>query len=100
VARKKFDLIIVGARYASDGRIEWVRAFERRGPTFSDHLLINREDLKMRLENGEKVVTGLRKIYEASTFDVKHEVSLTPSAAIVTGGQSGNKDIIADTPVI
>ena len=48
---KKFDGIIEAVRY-KNGQIVTVRAYERRGATFSDRLLIERKDLLERLKTG------------------------------------------------
>ena len=65
---KKFDGVIEAVRY-KNGQIVMVRAYERRGSSFSDHLLIPRRDLLERLKQGKKFVTGSRKEGLASTFE-------------------------------
>ena len=65
---KKFDGVIEAARY-KNGQIVMVRAYERRGTTFSDRVLIERKDLLERIKNGKKFVIGVRKEFWASTFD-------------------------------
>src|SRR6266496_4326355 len=57
---KKFDGVIEAVRYRN-GQIEVVRAFERRGAAFSDHVLIERHELLKRLKEGRKFVTGKRR---------------------------------------
>ena len=71
----KFDGVIEAVRYKS-GKIEVVRAYERRGATFSDHILLDRKTLLERLKDGKHFVTGQRKEYLASTFDVGKPVNL------------------------
>ncbi len=65
---KKMDGVVEAVRY-KNGQILMVRAYERRGSSFSDHVLIERKDLLERLRNGKKFVTGSRKELLASTFD-------------------------------
>ena len=65
---KKFDGIVEAVRY-KDGQIEVVRAFERRGPAFSDRVLIERHELLERLKKGKTFVTGRRKELLAGTFE-------------------------------
>ena len=65
---KKFDGIIEAARY-QDGRILLVRAFERRGATWSDRVLLRRAELLDKLKNGKKFVTGHRIEFMAGTFE-------------------------------
>jgi|SRR5215217_7069263 len=65
---KKFDGVVEAVRY-SDGQIQVVRAFERRGAAFSDHVLIERHELLERLKKGKRFVTGQRKQLLAGTFE-------------------------------
>ncbi len=87
MAKIKFDGLIEAVRYAPDGHIDLVRAYERRGATFSDHILINRTRLVERLQKGEKFVTGQRKEFLGSTFEsakpvfLKGDIISTTSAA-------------------
>jgi hypothetical protein len=69
MALKKFDVLIEAVRY-ENGQIACVRAYERRGPTFSDRVLIERSDLAERMKNGKKVMTGQRREFLASTFEL------------------------------
>lgn len=62
------DGVIEAVRY-KNGQIVMVRAYERRGSSFSDRVLINRKDLLERLKSGKKLVTGSRKELLASTFE-------------------------------
>ena len=65
---KKFDGVVEAVHY-KDGRIEVMRAFERRGAAFSDRVLIERHELLERLKKGKKFVTGHRKLLLAGTFE-------------------------------
>ena len=67
---KKFDGVIEAVRY-KNGQIEVVRAFERRGATFSDRIMVPRHELLERLKNGQRFVVGQRKEFLASTFDIQ-----------------------------
>ena len=67
---KKFDGVIEAVRY-KNGQIEVVRAFERRGATYSDRVMVTRKQLLERLKNGQKFVIGKRREFLASTFDVQ-----------------------------
>lgn len=64
----KIDGVIEAVRY-KNGQILMVRAYERRGASFSDRVLIERKDLLERLKKGKKFVTGTRKELLASTFE-------------------------------
>ena len=65
---KKFDGVIEAVHY-KNGQIVTVRAYERRGATFSDRVLIDRKDFLERVKSGKQFVTGSRKELLASTFE-------------------------------
>jgi hypothetical protein len=65
----KFDGVIEAVRL-ENGQIALVRAYERRGASFSDRVLIERKDLLERLKNGKKFVTGSRKEFLGGMFEV------------------------------
>jgi hypothetical protein len=67
---KKFDGVIEAVRY-KNGQIMVVRAFERRGATFSDRILVDRNELLERLKKGKKFVIGKRTELLASTFEIQ-----------------------------
>ena len=69
---KKFDGVIEAVRY-KDGQIEVVRAFERRGATFSDRIMVPRLKLLERIKDGQKFVVGKRREFLASTFDAQEK---------------------------
>ncbi len=77
----KFDGVIEAVRYKG-GKIEVVRVYERRGATFSDHVLLNRKALIERLEQGRRFMTGQRKEFMASTFEVGRPVKLFDRDAV------------------
>jgi hypothetical protein len=66
---KKIDGVIEAARY-KNGQIIIVRAYERRGATFSDRILLERKTLLERLQKGQTYLTGSREELRASTFKV------------------------------
>lgn len=71
---KKLDGVIEAVRYTSDGKIDVVRAYERRGATYSDHVIIRRDELAARLKAGKRFAIGVRKEFFASTFEIKSDV--------------------------
>lgn len=99
----RFDGVIEAVRYQG-GRIEVVRAYERRGPTFSDRVLLDRKALLERLEGGKRFVTGQRKEYLASTFEVGKPVKLAgqDGKQVVTtrdAPNAGEQDLLEGVPV-
>jgi hypothetical protein len=81
----KFDGVIEAVRYKGS-KIEMVRAYERRGAAFSDHVLIDGPTLMAHLQQGRRFVTGQRKHLMAGTFDVGQPVILS--------GQNGDQIVI------
>ena len=96
----KFDGVIEAVRYKS-GKIELVRAYERRGATFSDHVLLDRATLLGRLRDGKRFVTGRRRHLLASTFDVGKAVNLVgrDGDQVVTTLDQHDQDRLEDVPI-
>ena len=76
MAQVKYDGVIEAGRYAPPGWVKLVRAYERRGPTFSDRVLISRDELVRRLQAGQRFVAGERQLLLASTFTVASAICL------------------------
>jgi len=97
---EKFDAVIEAVRYKGD-KIELVRAYERRGPTFSDRVLLNRAALLARIGQGERFVTGRRKKLLASTFEVGMPVNLVgQEGSLVLTTQTGHaQDRLDGVPI-
>ncbi len=72
---RKINGVIEAVRY-KNGQILMVRAYERRGATFSDRVMIERKTLLERLQKGEKYVVGEREALRASTFKLGADVLL------------------------
>ena len=96
----KFDGVIEAVRYKA-GKIEVVRAYERRGATFSDHVLLDRATLVNRLREGKLFVTGQRKEFVASTFDIGKSVNLSgrDGSQIVTTLAQDERDQLEGVPL-
>ena len=97
---QKFDVVIEAVRYKS-GKIELVRAYERRGPTFSDRVLLDRKTLLERIKEGKHLVTGQRKEFLAGTFDLGKQVKLAgqDGKQIVTTRPEAEHDELEGVPV-
>jgi hypothetical protein len=96
----RFDGVIEAVRYKGS-KIDLVRAYERRGATFSDVLLIDRPTLIARIQQGRRFVTGQRKQLMASTFDVGKLVMLAgPNGdQVVTTLDQVDRDRLEDVPI-
>ena len=55
MARKNDDGIIVVAHYKAEGDVDWVQAFLRRGPIWSDVEIISREALVEQIKIWKKL---------------------------------------------
>jgi hypothetical protein len=103
MAKIKLDGIVEAVHYTPDGQIDWVRAYERRGPIFSDHVLIRRPALLDQLKAGKRFATGSRKEYLGAVFETGAALRLAQHAggeAIVTGEPHGQGDHLQGVPII
>jgi hypothetical protein len=103
MARTKFDGVVEAVHYKPNGDVDWVRAFERRGPTFTDYILIDRQSLIERLKSGKKFMVGKRVRFKASTFDVTSPVRLIQKDGkeiLVAGDERTDSDYLSGVPLI
>ena len=101
--RPKCDGVVEAVHYTPEGCVKWVRAYERRGPTWSDHLLIDRQTLIDRIKAGERFVSGKRKEYLGSEFELGkpiHVLETKGGEVLVTGAtiKEAMKDDLAGIP--
>lgn len=96
----KIDGLIEAVRY-KNGQIVLVRAYERRGSSYSDRVLIDRKSLLDRLKNGKRFVTGSRRALLASTFDSRQAVQVVDRSGreIITTNASAEHDELEQVPV-
>ena len=97
MARKKLDGVIEAVRYTPDGKIGVVRAYERHGAVWSDHVLLERNELLERLKQDKRFVVGERKLYIGSVFETGTAVCLM-DGHIITEWQTGVRDILTGIP--
>jgi len=99
----KVDLIIEAARFKPNGYIENVRAYVRRGPTFSDCVLLSRAELIGNIQMGKRVATGQRVPRMASTFIDLIPLSLIKRADrvyITSNGYTNKRDYLNNIPTL
>jgi hypothetical protein len=92
------DGIIEAVRYTADGNIAVVRVYERRGAVWSDHVLLERQELTDRLKQGKRYAIGERKIYLGGVFNTSRLV-YQAEGKIITKGQAGEYDLLTGVPV-
>jgi hypothetical protein len=103
MAKAKYDGVVEAVHYKPNGEVDWVRAYERRGPTFSDHVLLNRQTLIDRLKSGKKYMAGTRKELMASTFEVTMPLQVVTHAGsefLSTGSSSAGQDRLEGIPIL
>jgi dipeptidyl aminopeptidase/acylaminoacyl peptidase len=98
MSQKKLDGVIESIRYTPDGKIAVVRAYERHGVVWSDHILLERKELSERLKQGKKFVIGKRKLYLGGVFETGKSVYQIEDN-IITEGQTHARDLLAGVPV-
>ena len=100
---KKVDGVIEAAHFTSDGKLAWVRAYERRGPTWSDVVLLDRASLVQRLKKRKRFYVGTRREFLASEFELKEPLRLVEfyrGEALVVGRGEDRQDRLEGIPVV
>ncbi len=103
MAKVKFDGVVEAVHYNPDGKIKWVRAYLRRGKTFSDIVLLDRQALAEQLKSGKRIMAGKRIPLMASTFEVSRPIRLVQQdgqEVLVIGDKSASKDSLDGVPVV
>ena len=103
MARQNDDGIIVAAHYKNTGVVDWVQAYLRRGPIWSDVVLISREALVEQLKSGKNYVTGIRVEYMGTTFETADAVNLITNKdhdILVTGEIESETDRLDNVPIL
>jgi len=103
MARSKVDGVVEAVRYQPDGQIEVVRVYERRGPTWSDRILLTRQQLIDRLQAGQKYVIGQRLNLLGGTFETGPAVrlsGLSDKPVLITDQNSSEQDDLRGVPMI
>jgi hypothetical protein len=97
---KKIDGVIEAVRY-KNGQLIIVRAYERRGATFSDRVLLERKTLLERLQKGQKYLTGSRDEFRASTFKVGKPVLIVKldNRELLATCETATRDELEEVPV-
>ena len=90
---QKFDFLIEAVHYNDDGKIAYVRGYERRGPTYSDCILLTRQQLQDLFAIKKVVVTGKRLPYLGSSFQVSDQVKL--SGSVISNQANASQDSLS-----
>jgi hypothetical protein len=103
MASPKYDGVVEAVHYTQDGKVGWVRVYERRGPTFSDRIVLDRTTFVERLKAGRKYVAGKRIPLKASTFETSVPIRLLQDGGesiLVTGDQKSTRDNLEGVGII
>lgn len=97
---KKIDGVIESVRY-KNGLIAAVRAYERRGATFSDRVVMDRKTLLERLQKGQQFVAGSRQELMASTFTLSKPILLVKADGreFIATKETASKDELENVPL-
>jgi hypothetical protein len=103
MAKPKVDGVVQAVHYNPDGQVAWVRVYMRRGPTFSDRMMLNRQTLIANLQSGKHYFIGERVPQMASTFELTtslYMVEKDGKQILVAGAQDADRDRLEGVPVI
>jgi hypothetical protein len=103
MARKNDDGIIIAAHYMDEGDVDWVQAFLRRGPIWSDIVIMSREALVEEIKSGKNYVAGTRVEYMGTTFETADVVNLITNNdhdVLVTGDIESKTDRLDNIPIL
>ncbi len=100
--KDKIDGVVETVHYAQDGQIAYVRAYQRRGTTFSDVVLIQRDELVNMIKSGSVYFTGERICGMGSEFKTFEKLQVVPSAEgeMLLTASSGKKDNLGSSPLL
>jgi hypothetical protein len=102
MAPGKVDGVVETVRYDPEGKISVVRVYERRGPTWSDRVLLSRDDLLQRLKKGQHYYTGSRLPYMGGTFEYGKPLrvrSVKGVEIILSGYGDTTRDLLDGVPL-
>ena len=103
MAKVKYDGVVVAVHYTPDNQVDWVRTFLRRGPIFSDRVMLDRQALVEHLESGKKYMVGKRVPYMAGLFEVSEPLRVIKTEGdfvLVTGDSRAEQDNLESIPTI
>jgi hypothetical protein len=98
MAPKKIDGVIEAVQYTTHGELALVRAYERHGVVWSDHVILPRGELLKRLMQGKRFAVGRRKLYLGSVFEIGAMVKKV-NGYIVSEDQEGTHDNLGGVPL-
>jgi hypothetical protein len=95
---RKINAVIEAVRFSPGGKIELVRAYERRGPVWSDVQVLHRAELVDRLKHGQRICSGSRIKFLGNQFDTVELLRLE-NDRVISGMPQGSLDSLDGVPV-
>jgi hypothetical protein len=99
----KYDGVIEAVHYQTDGQVDWVRGYLRRGAAWGDRVILKRAELVKAIQAGKQMMIGQRVEFMAGTFNVSTPVNVTgPSGKenLVTTSSNVDHDLLEGVPVL
>jgi hypothetical protein len=103
MAKIKYDGVLETVHFKPDGQLDWVRVYIRRGPIFSDRILLSRQAFIEKLKSGKRYWVGKRIHGMGGKFNVTQPVHLLHkegNPVIVVGDARSAKDELTGVPII
>jgi hypothetical protein len=76
MAQQALDGVVEAVRFDAEGLVSLARVYERRGPIFSDRVLLTRPELIARLKTKKRFFTGRRIISMGGVFTTVYPIHL------------------------
>lgn len=103
MSKQKFDGVVQAVHYKEDGLVDWVRIYLRRGPTFSDRTMLDRQTLISHLKAGKRYFIGQRIQHMASTFKVDEPLRVIEKDGqefVASAKLDADRDQLEGVPII
>ena len=103
MAKPKYDGVVQAVRYDDQGQVLWVRAFLRRGQIWSDHIMLDRNELIEQIKSGKQIVVGERIPLLGATFETTVPIKVVKTNShevLISGDTQANSDSLEGVPLI
>lgn len=103
MAKIKYDAVVQAVHYKPNGEVDWVRTFQRRGPIFTDYVIVDRESLIREIKAGKLYLTGIRLEQLGGTFEVGEPLRVAQSNGkdyLVVGDTQNERDNLKGVPIV
>ena len=103
MAKINYDGVLETAHFKPDGQLDWVRVYVRRGPIFSDRILMSRQEFIKELKAGKRYWVGERIHKMGGKFNVTQRVNLIQkegNPVIFLSDAHATKDELTGVPIV